>query len=140
MIARIDRPEYEICGLSLTAEILPRLRLALRTAFRQAVFLRLSLLFIMPIFRKPILKAIGGKTREMPEGLWTKCPSCGEVIHNLALAENLRVCPKCEHHFTMNASERIASLVDPDSFKRPMPVSLRWTLWNSRESPPMRTA
>ncbi|MGH8047840.1 MAG: hypothetical protein ACREKL_11380, partial [Chthoniobacterales bacterium] len=28
----------------------------------------------------------------MPEGLWTKCPSCGEVIHNLALDENLRVC------------------------------------------------
>jgi acetyl-CoA carboxylase carboxyl transferase subunit beta len=53
----------------------------------------------------------------MPEGLWTKCPSCGEVIHNLALAENLRVCPKCEHHFTMSASERITSLVDPDSFE-----------------------
>lgn len=71
----------------------------------------------MPIFRKPILKAIGGKTREMPEGLWTKCPSCGEVIHNLALAENLRVCPKCEYHFTMSASERITSLVDPDTFE-----------------------
>jgi acetyl-CoA carboxylase carboxyl transferase subunit beta len=71
----------------------------------------------MPIFRKPILKPIEDKTREMPEGLWTKCPSCGEVIHNLALAENLRVCPKCEHHFTMNASDRIASLVDPDSFQ-----------------------
>jgi acetyl-CoA carboxylase carboxyl transferase subunit beta len=71
----------------------------------------------MPIFRKPILKAMGGKTREMPEGLWTKCPSCGEVIHNLALEENLRVCPKCDHHFTMSASERIASLVDPDTFE-----------------------
>ena len=53
----------------------------------------------------------------MPEGLWTKCPSCGEVIHNLALEENVRVCPKCEHHFTMSAIERIASLVDPDSFQ-----------------------
>jgi acetyl-CoA carboxylase carboxyl transferase subunit beta len=71
----------------------------------------------MPIFRKPILKAMGVKTREMPEGLWTKCPSCGEVIHNLALQENLRVCPKCEHHFTMSGSERIASLVDPDTFE-----------------------
>lgn len=60
---------------------------------------------------------MGGKTREMPEGLWTKCPSCGEVIHNLALEENLRVCPKCDHHFTMSASERIASLVDPDTFE-----------------------
>jgi len=71
----------------------------------------------MPIFRKPFLKNIVGKTREMPEGLWTKCPSCGEVIHNLALAENLRVCPKCDHHFTMSAKERIASLVDPDTFE-----------------------
>ena len=71
----------------------------------------------MPIFRKPFLKNIVGKTREMPEGLWTKCPSCGEVIHNLALAENLRVCPKCDHHFTMTAKERIASLVDPDTFE-----------------------
>jgi acetyl-CoA carboxylase carboxyl transferase subunit beta len=71
----------------------------------------------MPIFRKPFLKNIVGKTREMPEGLWTKCPTCGEVIHNLALAENLRVCPKCDHHFTMSAKERIASLVDPDTFE-----------------------
>ena len=53
----------------------------------------------------------------MPEGLWTKCPSCGEVIHNLALAENLRVCPKCEHHFTMSAHERIACLVDAGTFE-----------------------
>lgn len=71
----------------------------------------------MAFFKKPNFKASAGKTREMPEGLWTKCPSCGEVIHNLALAENLRVCPKCSHHFTMGAHERIASLVDPDSFE-----------------------
>jgi len=71
----------------------------------------------MPIFRKPILKTLTGKTREMPEGLWTKCPTCGEVIHNLALAENLRVCPKCSHHFAIGAAERIASLVDPETFE-----------------------
>ncbi len=71
----------------------------------------------MAIFKKPILRALGGKTREMPEGLWTKCPSCGEVIHNLALNENLRVCPKCSHHFTLGSRERIASLVDSDSFE-----------------------
>ena len=53
----------------------------------------------------------------MPEGLWTKCPDCGEVIHNLALSENLHVCPKCAHHFTLGSKERIASLVDPDSFE-----------------------
>jgi acetyl-CoA carboxylase carboxyl transferase subunit beta len=71
----------------------------------------------MAIFKKPILRALGGKTREMPTGLWTKCPSCGEVIHNLALAENLQVCPKCEHHFNLGSRERIESLVDPESFE-----------------------
>jgi acetyl-CoA carboxylase carboxyl transferase subunit beta len=72
----------------------------------------------MPFFKKPnFIKSRPSAAREMPEGLWTKCVSCGEVIHNLALAENLRVCPKCGHHFTMGAEERIASLVDPDSWQ-----------------------
>ncbi len=70
----------------------------------------------MAIFRKPVLKS-SSKNREIPEGLWTKCPSCGEVIHNLALEENLRVCPKCEHHFPISSKERIASLVDEGSFE-----------------------
>ena len=64
----------------------------------------------MAIFKKPILRALGQKSREMPTGLWTKCPSCGEVIHNLALAENLQVCPKCSHHFNLGSRERIESL------------------------------
>ena len=71
----------------------------------------------MAIFKKPILRALGGKTREMPSGLWTKCPSCGEVIHNLALSENLQVCPKCDHHFNLGSRERIESLLDPESFE-----------------------
>jgi acetyl-CoA carboxylase carboxyl transferase subunit beta len=52
----------------------------------------------------------------MPEGLWQKCPECGEVIHNLELVQNLRVCPKCDHHFTLSAQERIANLIDPGTF------------------------
>ncbi len=71
----------------------------------------------MAIFKTPILRALGNKTREMPSGLWTKCPSCGEVIHNFALSENLQVCPKCDHHFNLGSRERIESLVDPDSFE-----------------------
>jgi acetyl-CoA carboxylase carboxyl transferase subunit beta len=66
--------------------------------------------------RKPFLNSITRKNRDMPEGLWTKCPSCGEVIHNLALEENLRVCPKCEHHFGIGSRERVASLVDEGTF------------------------
>lgn len=71
----------------------------------------------MAIFKKPILKVLSGRTKEMPGGLWTKCPSCGEVIHNLALEENLRVCPKCDHHLTMGGAQRVALLTDPDSFQ-----------------------
>jgi len=72
----------------------------------------------MAIFKKPILKALGGRrSKEMPEGLWTKCPSCGEVIHNIALTENLNVCPKCAHHFTLGAHARIGLLADPGTFE-----------------------
>jgi acetyl-CoA carboxylase carboxyl transferase subunit beta len=71
----------------------------------------------MAIFRKPVLKTSSPKNRDIPEGLWTKCPSCGEVTHNLALDENLRVCPKCDHHFPLVSSARIASVVDEGTFE-----------------------
>jgi acetyl-CoA carboxylase carboxyl transferase subunit beta len=70
----------------------------------------------MPIFQKPSLKS-GTQKREMPEGLWQKCPECGEVIHNLELLKNLKVCPKCGHHFTLSAAERIHNVLDSDSFQ-----------------------
>jgi acetyl-CoA carboxylase carboxyl transferase subunit beta len=70
----------------------------------------------MPIFPKPSLKIPTNKKREMPEGLWQKCPDCGDVIHNLELVQNLKVCPKCDYHFTLSARERIANLIDPGTF------------------------
>ena len=71
----------------------------------------------MTIFRKPTLKFSEKKRKEMPEGLWTKCPGCSEMIHHLALEENMKVCPKCVYHFSMGARERIATLVDEGSFE-----------------------
>ncbi len=71
----------------------------------------------MGIFQKPALKTRVREKSSMPEGLWTKCPDCGEVIHRIESAQNLQVCPKCQHHMTIGARERIESLVDPDSFK-----------------------
>lgn len=71
----------------------------------------------MTIFRKPTLKISEKKKREMPEGLWTKCPGCSEMVHNLALEENLKVCARCGYHFAMGASERITLLVDEGSFR-----------------------
>jgi acetyl-CoA carboxylase carboxyl transferase subunit beta len=71
----------------------------------------------MPIFQKPTLKQGTNRKREMPEGLWQKCPECGEVIHNLELSQNLKVCPKCDHHFTFSARERIDNLIDEGTFE-----------------------
>lgn len=68
----------------------------------------------MSIFKKrPV---VPHKKREVPEGLWQKCPSCGEVIHNLELTQNQRVCPKCDYHFTQTARERIEHLLDDGTF------------------------
>lgn len=71
----------------------------------------------MTIFRKPTLKISGKKRREMPEGLWTKCPGCSEMVDNITIEENMKVCPKCGYHFTMGSRERIATLLDEGSFK-----------------------
>lgn len=68
----------------------------------------------MGIFSKPAFSS--DKKREFPEGLWQKCPSCSEMIHNLELIQNFRVCPKCDHHFTQTARERLEMLLDPETF------------------------
>ncbi len=46
--------------------------------------------------------------------LWTKCPSCGEMLYRKDLEANLSVCTKCNHHFRMSAYDRINTLVDGD--------------------------
>lgn len=56
------------------------------------------------------------KKREMPQGLWQKCPGCSEVVHEIELAQNQRVCPRCDYHFAQSAKERIENLLDPESF------------------------
>jgi acetyl-CoA carboxylase carboxyl transferase subunit beta len=50
------------------------------------------------------------------EGLWSKCESCGEIISRDELAQNLGVCPHCEHHMVIGARERLRLTLDPDSF------------------------
>jgi acetyl-CoA carboxylase carboxyl transferase subunit beta len=51
-----------------------------------------------------------------PPDLWTKCPSCGEMLFNKQLDKVLRVCPSCGHHFRLSAEARLALLLDGDSF------------------------
>src|SRR5436309_9111621 len=70
----------------------------------------------MAIFKKPAIKIQGRKKRDIPQGLFQKCPGCDEVIHEIELIENQRVCPHCDYQFPQTAKERIESLLDPGSF------------------------
>lgn len=70
----------------------------------------------MALFGKPKYTIVRLKKKEIPEGLWTKCEGCGEVLFNKNLDENLSVCPKCDYHFSLVASQRIALLVDKGTF------------------------
>ena len=70
----------------------------------------------MAIFKKPTLKTESPKKRDIPQGLFQKCPGCNEVIHEIELNENLRVCPRCDYHFALSAKDRIQNLLDPQTF------------------------
>jgi acetyl-CoA carboxylase carboxyl transferase subunit beta len=61
--------------------------------------------------RKPI-KAAKNKSSRVPEGLWVKCAGCSQAIYNKDLATTINVCPKCGHHFRLNATERLRMLFD----------------------------
>ena len=56
--------------------------------------------------------------REMPEGLWLRCPGCEHMLYKSAVEKNLNVCPECSHHFRIEAKTRIEYLVDEDSFQQ----------------------
>jgi acetyl-CoA carboxylase carboxyl transferase subunit beta len=58
-----------------------------------------------------------GNDQSIPDDLWVKCPGCSELLYSKELNDNLRVCPKCEHHFRLRARERIAMLTDVGSFQ-----------------------
>ena len=51
-----------------------------------------------------------------PPDLWTKCPSCEEMLFNKQLDKVQRVCPSCGHHFRLSAEARIAHLIDHGTF------------------------
>lgn len=70
----------------------------------------------MALFGKPKYTIVRIKKKEIPGGLWTKCEECSEVLYNKTLEENLKVCPKCNCHFVLGAYERIAMLLDKDTF------------------------
>ena len=67
--------------------------------------------------KNPKIKNIKKKNDNVPVGLWKKCTSCGEILQSTRLEENHQVCPHCNHHYRITASQRIELLVDKGSFK-----------------------
>ncbi len=56
------------------------------------------------------------KKVKIPEGLWVKCDNCKEIIYRKEVEKNFKVCPKCDYHFRISASERLPYLVDEGTF------------------------
>ncbi len=56
--------------------------------------------------------------KEMPEGLWIRCPGCEHMLYRSTVEKNLNVCPECDYHFRIEAATRIKYLVDEGSFQQ----------------------
>jgi len=65
---------------------------------------------------KAPIAAVETKKVQMPEGVWTKCKNCNEIIYTKEVERNLNVCPKCDYHFRISARERINLVIDQGTF------------------------
>lgn len=70
----------------------------------------------MSLFSKPKYSTLVVKKKDIPKGLYTKCPISGEVIFNQELEANQMVVPKSGYHFPIGARARIKALFDEDTF------------------------
>ena len=57
------------------------------------------------------------KKRDMPDGIWMKCPGCEETVFRKRVIEEMMVCPECKYHFPIPNDVRLAQLLDEDSFQ-----------------------
>ena len=58
-----------------------------------------------------------GQKKDIPDGMWTKCPECNEIIHKKLLEQNLFTCIKCNYHFRIGSKEYFKILLDEGTFK-----------------------
>ncbi|MFN7181199.1 MAG: acetyl-CoA carboxylase, carboxyltransferase subunit beta [Planctomycetota bacterium] len=58
-----------------------------------------------------------GKTKEFPDGIWTKCTGCGCILYRKAVEQKFFTCPECNFHFPITPEERIKLLLDENSFE-----------------------
>ncbi|GLS82599.1 acetyl-CoA carboxylase, carboxyltransferase subunit beta [Paraferrimonas haliotis] len=63
----------------------------------------------------PKSKSVSERRHSVPEGVWSKCSSCDQVIYRAELEKNLEVCPKCDHHMRIGARARLLAFLDTDS-------------------------
>jgi acetyl-CoA carboxylase carboxyl transferase subunit beta len=56
------------------------------------------------------------KKKEMPGGLWMRCPGCENMQYKRAVEERARVCPECNYHFEISSAERIEQMCDAGTF------------------------
>jgi len=68
------------------------------------------------IFKKSLAGPFDKKKKDMPDGLWSKCPKCSHLVYTKILQENLKICPKCDYHFSLTCWERIDLLIDSGTF------------------------
>jgi acetyl-CoA carboxylase carboxyl transferase subunit beta len=71
----------------------------------------------MPVFGKKQYSTVKVRKRDIPDGLWLKCPGCTEIIFKQELDAALGICPKCSFHFQLSRKERIAMLLDEGTFQ-----------------------
>jgi acetyl-CoA carboxylase carboxyl transferase subunit beta len=71
----------------------------------------------MALFGKKNYSTVKVRKRDIPDGLWLKCPGCQEIIFKQELEENASVCPKCGYHFQMSRADRIKLLIDDGAFE-----------------------
>jgi acetyl-CoA carboxylase carboxyl transferase subunit beta len=66
---------------------------------------------------EPTQAAAGRMKRDVPEGMWIRCPQCKATVFRKEAEKRLNVCPECDYHFYLPARERIRQLLDEDSFE-----------------------
>lgn len=71
----------------------------------------------MPLFRKKNYSTVKIRKRDIPNGLWIKCPSCTEIVFKQELEAGANVCPKCGYHFQLGRMERLRLLTEEGSFE-----------------------
>ena len=70
--------------------------------------------WLQKILPPKINRVIGRNRKNVPEGLWSKCPKCDSVLYRTDLEANAEVCPQCDYHNRISARDRLNLLLDQE--------------------------